>query len=184
MTTTFPYTPFTYDITFRRADMWACPWPTVICLEIVLTSVFLSQPIPEGLGIFTVSVPSQPLQCGPLTTVTHMVVNLVRWVSLALVKSHFMTKTLFLKMLGSPFGHHLELSYWTPENSQVRITLLASIQGLGEAPLLSGPADMPERAGEQVFRATTSPQKGVAQRLKFKWNMYTYTFLAYYLCLR
>lgn len=86
------------------------------------------------------------------------------WLSLALVKSHFLTKTLFLKMLGSPFGHHLGLSHWTPENSQVRVTQLASIQGQGEVPLLSGPADVPERAGEPVFRATASPQNRLAQR--------------------
>lgn len=51
-----------------------------------------------------------PLQCGPLSTVTHMVINFVGWVSLALRKSHFM-KRQFLKMLGSPFGHYLGLSY-------------------------------------------------------------------------
>lgn len=118
------------------------------------------------------------LQCSPLSTVTHRVVTLVCWVSLALIKSHFMTKWLFLKMLGSPFGHHLGLSDWTPENSQVRITLLASIQGQGEAPMLSGPADVPKRAVEPVFRATSSPQNRAAPRLKFKWTTCTYTFFS------
>lgn len=113
MTALFPYMPFTYDITFRRADMSLCPGPTVTCLEIFLPSVvFLSQSIPEGLcNLHHLSI--LPLQSGPLSTVTHVVVNLVRWVNLALIRSHFMT--LFLNMLGSPFGHHWGLSYWTPE---------------------------------------------------------------------
>lgn len=62
-------------------------------------------------------------------------------------------------------GHHLAslgLSCWIPEHGQVRITLLASIQGQGEVLLLSRPADVPKRAREPVFWATASPQNGVA----------------------
>lgn len=113
MTALFPDTPFTYDITFWRAGMWLCPGPTVTSLEILLPLVvFLSQ--------FQKELESSPSQCPaspvwPLSTVTHVVVNLLRWVNPTLIKSHFMTKTLFLNMLGSPFGHHWGLSYWTPE---------------------------------------------------------------------
>lgn len=62
-------------------------------------------------------------------------------------------------------GHHLAslgLSCWIPEHGQVRITLLASIQGQGEVLLLSRPADVPKRAREPVFWVTASPQNGVA----------------------
>lgn len=62
-------------------------------------------------------------------------------------------------------GHHLAslgLSCWIPEHGQVRITLLASIQGQGEVLLLSRPADVPKSAREPVFWATASPQNGVA----------------------
>lgn len=51
-------------------------------------------------------------------------------------------------------GHHLAslgLSCWIPEHGQVRITLLASIQGQGEVLLLSRPAGVPKRAREPVF---------------------------------
>lgn len=62
-----------------------------------LTSVFLSQSIPEGLEIFTISVPCLSV-CSSINY--HMVINVVGWVSLVLIKSHFMTKKLSLNMLG------------------------------------------------------------------------------------
>lgn len=110
------------------------------------------------------SLPSQcpASQCAPLSTVTWSWMSWAGWAWCSLIKSHFMTKKLSLNMLGSPFGQHLGLSCWIPEHGQVRITLLASIQGQGEVWLLSGPADVPKRARESVFWATASPQNGVA----------------------
>lgn len=119
-----------------------------------------SQPVnPEGFQIFTISVPCLSV-CSSINC--HMVINVVGWVSLVLIKSHFMTKKLSLNMLGvtiwPAWGSHagsLSMAKWESP-------CLLPTRVRGEVLLLSRPADVPKRAREPVFWATASPQNGVA----------------------
>lgn len=114
-----------------------------------------------------------PLQCGPLSTVTHMVVNFVGWVSLALRKSHFMKRHCSSKCWGYPlattWGSHI--LPWERSNES-----LCFHPGSGRSTTVGRTcwcAKKGRRAGLQSNCHST------LQRLKFKWNVYMYTFLAH-----
>lgn len=138
--------------------MWVCLHdPLTPVWKYSLLQVFSAGQFRKGLESFLSRCPAS--QVCPLSTVIHTDINAMGWVSLALMKSHFMTKKSLLKV---SWGHHLGLSYWTSEKDQVGIRVFASSWGQGKVPLLSGPADIPERAVESVFWATASLQNGIA----------------------
>lgn len=127
------------------------------------------------------------LKCGPLSTVTHIVINVMGWVSLALMKSHFMTKKLFIR---TPWGRHLATTWdlildpWKwPSGNQAACFHPRSG---GRTTVVRTCWYAMKNSKVSLQNNCQSSKRGSSfQRPRFKRKAYAYTFfLAYYLCLR